>query len=689
VKAAVGRLFTGEDQVARGASPVAVLGFGFWQRRFAGDPAVVGKEIRLGGRPYTIIGVVPREYSGQIRGLTPEVYFPILQYDELQPGSSVLDGRGNHGFFTKGRLKPGVTLAQAQATLDRMAADFRKTYPEAWPADAAFHLIPTQDVIVNPMIDRVLLPAVGMVMVVVGLVLLIACANLASFLLARAADRRKEIAVRLAMGARRRTLVGQLLTETLLLALLGGGLGVAVAMWALRAALLADLPLPFPLTLDLALDGRVLGFTLLVSVVAGILFGLAPALQGTRVTLAATLRDESGGGGRAHGASLRSALVVAQVAVCVVLLTGAGLFLRSLNASRGIDPGFGRAPAGVVDLVTSPDRYTQDQSRVYYRQLEDDVAALPGVTAVGIVGNLHLNTLNITTTRISVDGVAPPAGQDYWNVDYSMPDPGFLGAVGLPLLEGRNFGPSDVPDGQPVILVNEAFAQKFFPGEGAVGRTVRVEDEDRTVVGVVATAKIRSLGEEPRPFVYGNFAQDYSNFATVVARTSGDPGALSLSMVAAARALDPEIMVVQSYTMERHLAIMLLPRRLGAVVVAGFAVLALALACIGLYGLVSYAVARRAREVGIRLSLGAESRQVVWMLTGGGMRLVLLGGLVGLAASALLAQGVSRLLYGVAALDPVTFLGVPLVLSAVAFVASWVPARRASRVDPVTALRSE
>jgi predicted permease len=689
VKPFVGRLIGEEDHVARGAHPVAVLGYGYWQRRFGGASDVVGQEIRISGRFYTIIGVVPREYVGQIRGFTPAVYVPVLQYDELLPGTGMLDERGNHGFFSKARLKPGVTQAEAQAVLDRFAESFKQTYPDEWIPDAHFTLVPTADVIVNPMIDRVMLPAVGMLLVVVGLVLLIACANLASFLLARATDRRKEIAVRLALGAPRRALIAQLLTETTLLSLLGGALGVVIAEWGLRVLMAADLPLPFPIELDVGLDARVLGYTLLVSVAAGLLFGLAPALQGTNPAVASTLRDESASGGRGRGATLRNALVVAQVTVCVVLLTGAGLFLRSMNASRGIDPGFGTQPAGLIDVIAPSDRYDDDEARVFFHDLGDRMAALPGVQAVGITSNLHLNQLIFVQNRIQVDGVEPPPGQDFHLVDHAVVDEGFVDAVGIRLLEGRNFDAGDVPESQPVVMVNEEFVRRFFPDGDALGRTVRVEGDDHTVVGVVATTKVRNLGEDPRPFVYGNLHQDFTHFVTFAARTTGDEGALALSMVDAARGLDPEIMIAKSYTMGRHLEVMLLARRLGALVVTGFAVLALLLACIGLYGVVSYAVARRAREVGIRLSLGAEAGRVVWMLTSEGMRLVLVGGVVGLVISALAAQLLSSLLYGVGALDPATFVGVPLVLGAVAFAAAWIPARRASRVDPVTALRSD
>jgi len=296
VRPALGRLFTEEDQVSRGAHPVVALGYGFWQRRFGGDPDVLGTELRLGGRPYTIIGVVQEEYVGQIRGFTPELYFPMLMHEVLQPGSGVLDGRGNHGFVAKARLMPGVTTGKAEEALGRLAGSYRETYPEEWRPIEAMVVVPTAEVIMNPMVDRVLVPAVTLVMAVVGLVLLIACANLASFLLARAVDRRKEIAVRVALGASRRSLVGQLLTETVMLSLLGGIGGIALARWSLGMILALDLPFPVPASVDLSVDGRVLAFTLAVSVISGVLIGLAPALQGSRSDVSRALRADGPGG---------------------------------------------------------------------------------------------------------------------------------------------------------------------------------------------------------------------------------------------------------------------------------------------------------------------------------------------------------------------------------------------------------
>jgi predicted permease len=690
VQPVIGRLISDEDHVARGAHPVLVVSYAYWVNRLGSDPGVLGREIRLSGRPYTVIGVAPEEFKGVIRGLEPKVFVPIMMYDELQgSGGNVIEARGNQSFFGKARLLPGASIVQAEAIADRISTNLRAEYPQQWTADKAFVLEATADVIMNPMVDRFLKPAAGLIMAVVGMVLLIACANLASFLLARAADRRKEIALRLALGARRSTLIAQLLTETVILSAVGGLVGVLLAVQSLNVLVGADLPLPLPITLDLSLDRAVLAFSILISLGAGVLFGLAPALQSTNPDVAPTLRDETAGGGRARGAFLRNMLVVGQVSVSVVLLVGAGLFLRSLDASRHVDPGFGSAPAGILSITLPADRYGEEEAVAYLASLIERIAQIPAVESVGLIDNLHMNQLSTQNVRVRVDGVEPPAGQDFHLIDYADIDERFLDAVEIEVVSGRGFGSADRADTEDVVLVNGEFERRFFPEGSAVGRTIVVNDEQQLVVGVTADTKVRQLGEAPRPFVYRNYRQAFGNFITVVARTSGDDERLALDMMAAARDLDPQIMVIETKTMRRHLAVMLLARELGAWVVGGFAALALLLASIGLYGVVSYAVARRAKEVGIRLSLGADPRSVVRMLTGSGMKLVAVGGVLGLAVSAGVSHLFSRLLYGVPALDPVTFAAVPVVLGAVALLAAWIPARRVTRIDPVGALRAE
>jgi putative ABC transport system permease protein len=690
IEASLGRLISDEDHVARGAHPVFVMGYEYWQVRYGADPGIIGTEVRLSGRPYTVIGVAPEAFKGSLRGLDPAIFIPIMMVDEAQgSGGNTMESRGNQSFFGKARLRPEATMVQAEAIADRLTAATRSEYPRFWGPDKGFVLVPTTDVIMNPMIDRFIVPAAGMVMAVVGMVLLIACANLASFLLARAADRRKEIAIRLAMGARRRTLVGQLLTETMILSTIGGLAGVFIAARSLNALVAADLPLPLPITLDLSLDRTVLAFSVLVSVAAGVLFGLAPALQSTNPDVAPTLRDETAGGGRARGAALRNMLVVGQVAVSVVLLVGAGLFLRSLDASRSIDPGFGSGPTGVLQVTIPADRYNDEEGLVYVATLTERIGSLPGVEAVGVIDNLFMNQLNTQSVRVQVDGVDPPPGRDFHSLDYGRIDEDLLATMGIPLVAGRGFSSMDQADTEDVVLVNEEFERRFFPGDEGVGRTVVLNGDPMRVIGVTADHKVRRLGETPRPYVYENIRQSPSNFVFIVARTTGNAESLALDMMAEARALDPEIMVTQTLTMRRHLATMLLGRELGALVVGGFAILALLLASIGLYGVVSYAVARRAKEVGIRLSLGADPASIITMLTVSGMKLVAVGGAVGLLVSAAASQLLSRLLYGVTPLDPLTFVGVPLILGLVAFLASWIPARRVTRIDPVGALRSE
>lgn len=686
----LGRLLGPQDDIDRGGHPVVVLSHNYWQNRLAGELDVVGSEIRLSGRLYTVVGVAPDDFHGFFRGIEPSMYIPMTMYDEIQgSGGNTLTARGNQGFFGRARLMPGATIEQARVVADRLSETQRQTYPDYWTPEEAIVMEPTADVIMNPMIDRFIRPAAGMVMGVVGMVLLIACANLASFLLARAADRRKEIAVRLAMGAGRRTLVGQLLTETVLLSGLGGALGLVIAARSLDALVRADLPLPLPITLDLSLDSTVLTFSILLSVGAGVLFGLAPALQSTNPDVAPTLRDESAGGGRARGAALRNMLVVGQVSVSVVLLVAAGLFLRSLDASRQLDPGFGAGPTGVMQLTLPADRYSTEESFAFVDDLRTRLSAVDGVESVGIIDNLHMNQLNTQSERVRVEGIEPPPGQDFHSIDYAEIDETLLETLGIDVVAGRGILESDQPDSERVVLVNEEFVRRFFPDGEAVGRTIQIDEGEARVVGVTADHKIRRLGEEPRPFVYSGYRQGRSNFVFVVARTSGDDERLALTMIQEARALGPDVMISQSITLDRHMAAMFVGRELGALVVGGFAALALLLASIGLYGVVSYAVARRTREVGIRLSLGAEAGSVVRMLTGSGMKLVAVGGAIGLLISAALSQLLSRLLYGVPPLDPVTFIAVPVVLGLVALLASWVPARRVTRIDPVGALRSE
>lgn len=689
VEAALGRAFLPEDDIARGAHPVIMLSYGYWQTAFGGDPAAVGQELRLGGRPYTIIGVVPSDYTGTVRGLEPSIYAPRMMVNELQPSiGDQLEARGNHSVFSKARLQPGVSLAEAQVAADGVATQLSADRLEDWDLDSSFVLVPTESVLLYPPMDRFVRGAAWLLMVVVGLVLLLACTNLASFLLARAVDRRKEISIRLALGATRATLVRQLLTETVVLGLAGGVAGLALAVGLLRLLLAVDLPLPIPVTLDLGLDRLVLFFTLMTSMTAGVLLGLIPAIQATKSDVATSLKSETAGGGQPGRLSLRNALVVTQVAISLVLLVGAGLFLRSFQSIQAVDPGFGRDPTAVMTMLVPSTRYDEDQGRVYMRRMLDRFEQIPGVTSVGLIDNLHLNTLNTQNMNINVDGVEPPPGREAYLVDQATANPEFFEAAGIRLLRGRNFRESDLPESPSVAIISEAMANRFWPDGTAVGQTLRrANDPDLLVVGVASDAKVRSLGEAPRSFVYRPYSQDYSSYLTVVAKTTVDPRRTALDLLATGRELDPELWTWESKTMDQHLGIVLLPARLSALLLSVFGVLALVMASIGLYGVVSYAVAQRAREVGIRMALGAGAPAVVRLLAGNGLRLVVVGCVIGLGLAVMASRLLTGLLFAVDVWDPVTFVAVPVVLGGAALLAAYIPARRVSRVDPVQALR--
>jgi predicted permease len=685
---AEGRLFGPADDVSPGGHPVVVLSHAYWTFAFGGNASVLGTDMRINGGTYEIVGVTSPSYAGELRGLSPQVYLPLLMLDRVEGTTAQLEQRSSHSLFVKARLAEGVSFAQAATALGNIDVRLRSEVPDEWGADNAFVLVLTAEIIMNPMIDPVVLAAAGLLTVVVGLVLLIACANLAGFLLAQGQERRREIAIRLALGARRGSLVRQLLTETVALAICGGILGAVISWFALDALATADLPLPFPITLDLAPDARVLGFTALVSLAAGILFGLAPALRSTRADITPVLKDENAGGGPRQRLALRDVLVCAQVAVSLVLLVGAGLFVRSFEARQNIDPGFGNDPAAAVTFGFAAERHTREETRLLVRDALDRIAALTEVRAAGVTDNLHLNLLNTSWMDVNVDGHTPPEGQDAFNIDDNVVDPGFFEAAGVPILRGRNFDEAiDRLDGAGVAIVNQAFVDRFWPGEDGLGRMLRTAAGELRVIGVAGTARIRSIGEAPRPFLYRPYSQAYASSLTIVASTTGDASPLVPRVVTILRDLDPDVLIAEMKTMERHLGVQLLPAKLGAIVLALVSVLALALAAIGLYGVVSYAVARRTREVGIRVALGAAPSGVATMVMAGGLKLVGIGAAIGVLLSLALSGAVRGLLYGVPPIDGWTYALVAFVLLAVSLAAAWFPARRASRLDPLQALR--
>ncbi|UCC71674.1 MAG: ABC transporter permease [Gemmatimonadota bacterium] len=693
VGAHIGRPLLPQDHLAPGAHPVVVLGFEYWGRAFASDPAVVGASLRLAGRDYAVVGVAPPDFAGSVRGAQPDFFAPIMMVGQLMPlQENPLASRGWNSFSPVGRLAPGAALPELRGSLARVSEYLQESFPGVWQVGDSLVAVPAQDVVVNPGVDRMVRSVNFLALGAVALVLLIACANVASLLLARAVDRRKEVALRQAMGAARGRLVRQLLTESALLGFLGGACGLLLAAWALGLAESLNRSFAIPLGLDLSIDWTVLGFTALVSLATGALVGLVPALQATRPDVAEILKTESAQAGRPRTVALSRILVAGQMAVSAVLLVFAGLFIRSFGATRLVDPGFGYEPTAFLSFMVPSQRYSDEEGLRLITSFLEDVRRVPGVTRAGAISNPHLNTLNRMIIDVRVEGVPPPPGRSAHSVDFTSVEPGFFAAAGIPLLEGRNFREEDRRDGTPVAIINEAMARRFWPGESPLGRTIHLDTPgfpDPMVIGVARTAKIRSLEEDPRPFIYFPFAQEFNYWVTVLATTQGDPAATAQALHRLLRTTYPDVIVTNSTTLADHIGIMHIARRLSALLSSVCAGLALFLAAVGLWGVVSFAVALRTREMGIRLALGSEPRGVVALMLRGGMRLVVLGGGVGLAGALLVSRGLSRFLFGVSALDPLTFCAGILVLLFTGALAAYVPARRASQADPLRALRAE
>jgi predicted permease len=695
----LGRAIQPEDDVARGGHPVVMLSHGYWQRAFGSDPGVIGRTLRMGTRNYTIVGVAPAGYRGGLPALTPAFYVPLAMLDELM-GFEMLDRRDFHTFFVKARLADGATRAQAEHAASQVAASLNAARPEAWVPGEQFAFVPASDVQVYPGLDPLLRMAASLLIAIVGLVLLLACTNLASFLLARALDRSQEVAVRRALGATRGALARQLLVESALLGLGGAAAGLVLAFVLLKVLLSIDLPLPYGMRLDLhfgldwtaLLGWRVLALTAIAGVLTGGFLGLIPAVQGTRVDPGPALKMGSRGSDATWTLKWRNVLVIAQVAISLVLLVGAGLFLRSWRQMLAVDPGFGRAPTAVLSVWVAVPGTTLNERVLRTQRLFDRFRTLPGVQSIGLVWPLPLE-FSSSSTGFTIDGHVPPAGQEAFGAANAFVDGGFFDAAGMEIVDGRTFNDDDRRDRQPVAIISRAMARRYWPDASALGRILRRPDpgeDDLVIVGVASDINVRSLGEAPRDVVYVPYTQGEGlpSFSVLV-RTAGDAARMSQTLVAAGREVDRDLQVLQATTMTEHLAMSRLPSQMGAFMLSAFAAMAMALASIGLYGMVRHMVAMRTREVGIRMALGADASGVVRLLATSGVRLVLVGGAIGVVASLAAARFLATLLFGIGTFEPAAFIGAPVALGAAAWLAAYLPARRASRVDPLAALRAE
>ena len=687
VRAAHGRTFLPEEDRTPGAAPVAVLSHGLWQRRFGGDASVLGKQITLNNQSFTVVGIAPENFRGTFAIGGPQLWVPMTMHEQVLTGTAREWFTSRRALTTGvlGRLKPGVTREQAQSALQTVARGLEETYPRDNEKRSVV-LLPLTQSAIDPNQRELFVKAGGVLLTIVGLVLLIACANIANLLLARAAVRGREMSIRLALGAERRRIFQQLMTESLLLALLGGALGLLFAYWG--RALLWNFRPPFlPQNgMDLSFNGRVLGFTLLLCVLTSILFGLVPALQASRLDLAAELKEKTGRA--AHSRRWRrigNLLIVFEVALSLVALIGAGLFLHSLYVAQQSDPGFEREKLLIVLFNVGSVGMDKARGEEFYRQVQERVRAVPGVESVSLASNGPFNPGFLNSIKIE----GQPATEKTLYSAVNTVTPSYFQTLGIPLLRGRDFRETDGPQAPPVAVVNEAMASRFFPGQEVVGKRFAFFDEDTyiEIVGVARDSLQGGLNETPKPLIYLPLRQDYVPAVALCVRTAGDPAALVKTVRGEVQALDPNLPLIGVSTISEMTARVLWAPRMGAVLLTLFGSLALLLAAIGVYGVLSYSVSQRTNEIGLRMALGARPRHVLWLVLKQGMTLVGVGLVIGLGCGFVATRLIAGLLYGVSALDPLTFLCTPLLLAFVALLAGYLPARRAARVDPLTALR--
>jgi predicted permease len=683
VRPLLGRTFTAEEDRTVDANPVMVLSYGCWQRRFGGDPKIAGKSVLVNNHSFTVLGVARPEFSGTESIFAPEFWIPSMMQPWIEPQFNGLEERGDGQWFAFGRLKPGVTTVQAKAQLNEVAAQLGKEYPDQ---DEGMGFLLTPPGLVVPSLRSAVIAFSGALMLTVTLVLLIACTNLACLLLARSAQRRKEIAVRLAIGATRARLTRQLLTESVLLSLTGGALGLALGFFLMRTAQAAIPATDFGLILDLRLDWRVVCFVGSLALLTGIGFGLIPSLQASRANVVSTLQENTTGSRRRVW--LRSALVTMQVALSLVLLITAGLTVRSLRHAEELGPGFNPDHAVILSMDLGLQGYEETKGQSFYRQIVERVRALPGVQGAVLANTLPLS-LDVSTTSVYPEGQAKPPASEMPEAIYKQVGPGYFKTMETLLVGGRDFSENDKDGGPGVVIVNETIAQRFWPEQNAVGkRLVNGNSGLVEVVGVARNGLYRNYGEPPQLVIFFPLTQRYSANAVLVVRTMADAKSAIAAVRSEVQKLDPTLPFYDAKTLAEHLDVPLFPLQAAVAAVGSFGVLALILAAIGIYGVMAFSVSQRTQEIGIRMALGANAADVWRMVLRHGFTITAVGMAIGLFCAFGLSRILANLLYGVSATDPMIFLLISLLLSAVALAACFIPARRATKVDPVIAIKN-
>jgi putative ABC transport system permease protein len=670
-----GRVFSAEEDQP-GRDNVVLASYGLWQRRFGADPGIIGKTVKLNGQDYTLIGVMPHgfQFPEQAELWTPAAF-----------NNDSLSNRGGHFIYVLGRLKQGATLGQAQGEMATIARRLEQQYPdfnEGWGVD----IVPLHEMLVGDMKQTLLV-----LLAAVGFVLLIACSNVANLLLARATSRHKEIAIRSALGATRLHLIRQLLTESLMLALLGGGLGLLLALWGVDL-LVSINPDNIPRIQEIGVDRWVLGFTLLLSVFTGLAFGLVPAIQSSRLDLTESLKDS----GRNLTASarhrVRSLLVITEVALALVLLIGAGLMIKSFYGLLQVRPGFNPEKLLTMEISLRGTNYSESDKRAeFFRNVLERVKNQPGVESAGVTASLPLSR-NEHMYGLIMEGQSNTASATLPTSSYAAVSADYFSTMGIPLVKGRYFTEQDNKSGRRVAIINEALARRYFPNEDPIGKRLEITNgppAQREIVGVVGDVKQSGLDKDVTAQIYEPYLQQPYSTMSLVVRGSGSPASLTGAVRSQVQVVDRDQPISNIKTMEQLVADSVAQPRLSMFLLGIFAAVALLLSAVGIYGVMSYSVFQRTHEIGIRMALGAQARDVLRMIVGQGMSLALIGVGLGLTAAFVLMRIMSSLLYQVSATDPSTFVAISFLLTGVAFLACYIPARRATRVDPMIALRNE
>jgi predicted permease len=682
VTATVGRGFREEEGQAPGRDPVIVISHALWTRVFAADPAVIGRSMTVNGTAFTVVGVAARDFHGSAAGLALDAYVPITMQKSVMSGDR-LGERGNSWLQVYGRLSPDATLDRANAGLRVAAGRLAAVYPQHNEGRGLLAVPLSQDGA-----SGLLMPVMSTLMAVVGLVLLIACANLAGLLLARSAGRQREVAVRLAVGAGRGRLVRQLLIENLLLATAGGVAGLVIASWTSRMLTLFIPPTPFPVSFDSGLNLTVIVFTVAVTLITAIVSGLLPALRGSRPDVAASLKDAAPGNIGGGKGRLRQGLVVSQVALSLLLLVSAALFLRSLTRAQSLDTGYAARQGLLTSIDLLAAGYDEARGQAFLQQTLDRVAAIPGVRAASVASALPLDISAGADMSFDVDGYTAKPNEEM-QAYYNRVGPNYFDAMGIDLMQGRGITARDTRDQPLVVVINETMAERYFRGRSAIGGTIRFGRGPATVVGVARSGKYSALNEAPRNYMYLSVFQVYRPDLVLHVRTVTDPLGVFPAVQREIRALDPALPLFDVRTLEEHRRLSVFIPKMAGTLLGLFGVLALVLAVVGLYGVVACTVAQRTREIGVRMALGAAHRDIVRLVLRQGLVLAGAGLVAGLGLALAAGRLIAGQLVGISGADPVSFFGPAALLLIVAAAACALPARRAARLDPLTALRQE